>query len=146
MEIVEPGTYDFDLGVSFPTPMKDLFELPGSMARDSEWTTYRRATGKITIKEPVEKEALAERLAKETFEDLAGEELKVARLELTPTSAPTVAEQAVLDYMDCLRVAGKHVDSCAACQNEQYCEAVEPILYHFELALDRYQRRESLLV
>lgn len=146
MEIVEPGTYDFDFGVSFPTAMKDLFELPGSMARDSEWTTHRRATGKLTIKGPVEKGALAERLVKETFEGLAGEDFTVTRLELTPTAGPTVGEQVVLDYLDCIRVAGKHVDSCVACQNEQYCEAGEPILYHFGQALDRYRRRESLLV
>jgi hypothetical protein len=146
MEIVEPGTYDFDLGVSFPTPMKDLLELPGSTARDSEWTTFRRATSMFTVKEPVEKGALAERLVKETFEGLASEDVTVMRLELTPVSGPTVAEQAVIDYLDCIRVAAKHVDSCEACQNEQYCEAGEPILYHFELALDRYRRRESLLV
>jgi hypothetical protein len=48
--------------------------------------------------------------------------------------------------LDCIRVASKHVDSCVACQNEQYCEAGEPILYHFGQAQDRYQRRESLLV
>jgi hypothetical protein len=142
MEIVEPGTYDFDLGVSFPTPVKELLELPGSVARDSEWTTFRRATGKTTLKNPIEKDALAA----ETFEDLASEDLTVKRLELTPTSGPTVEEQVVLDYLACIRVAGKHVDSCVACQNEQYCEAGEPILDHFELARDRYQRREGLLV
>ncbi|WP_162467249.1 hypothetical protein [Streptomyces cavernae] len=145
MEIVEPGTYDFDLGVSFPTPMKELFELPGSMAKDSEWTTFRRATGKTTLKDPIEKDALAERLSAEAFEDLA-EDVTVERLELTLTSVPTVEEQVVLDYLACIRVAGKHVDSCVACQNEQYCEAGEPILYHFGLALDRYRRRESLLI
>src|SRR4051794_39098483 len=131
MEIVEPGTYGFDLGVSFPTPVKDLSELPGSMSRDSEWTTFRRATGKTTVKEPVEKDALAERLAAVTFKGLASEDVTVAHLELIPTLGPTVAEQVVLDYLDCIRVAGKHVDSCVACQNEQHCEAGEPILYHF---------------
>ncbi|GGX58936.1 hypothetical protein [Streptomyces chartreusis] len=146
MEIVEPGTYDFDLDVSFPTPMKELLELPGFTARHSEWTTFRRATSKVTVKGPVEKGALAERLVKETFEGLASEDVTVIRLELTPTSGPTVAELAVTDYMDCIRVAANHVDSCEACQNERFCETGEPILDHFELARDRYQRRESLLV
>ncbi len=107
MEIVEPGTYEFDLGVSFPTSRRDLFERPGSMARDSDWTTYRRATGQLTIKEPVEKGALAEQLVKETFEGLVGEDVTVARLELTPTAGPTVEEQVVLDYLACIRVAGQ---------------------------------------
>jgi hypothetical protein len=131
MEIVEPGTYDFDLDVAFPAAMK---------------STYRGSSGRVTVKVPVAKDALAERLAVETLTGLSGKVLTVTRLELTPTAGPTVAEQAVLNYMDCIRVAAKHVDSCLVCRNEQYCEAGEPIMYHFELALDRYQRRESLLV
>ncbi|MBP5888720.1 MULTISPECIES: hypothetical protein [Streptomyces] len=131
MKIVEPGTYDFDLEVTFPAAMK---------------STYRGSSGRITIKDSVEKDVLAERLAAETLTGLAGKVLTITRLELTPTSGPTVAEQAVIDYLDCIRVAAKHMDSCEACQNEQYCEVGEPILYHFELALDRYRRRESLLV
>lgn len=130
MKIVEPGTYDFDLAVTFPAAMK---------------TGYRGSSGKLTVKDPVVKDVLAKRLT-DRLTDLAGKDLTVTRLELTATSGPTVAEQAVIDYLDCVRVAAKHVDSCEACQNEQYCEAGEPILYHFELALDRYRRRESLLV
>ncbi|MFG2463359.1 hypothetical protein ACGFWE_40790 [Streptomyces sp. NPDC048523] len=130
MEIVEPGTYAFDLAVTFPAAMK---------------SSYRGSSGKITVKDPVEKEALAKRLT-DRLTGLAGKDLTVTRLELTPTSGPTVEEQAVLDYLNCIRVAAKHVDFCLACQNEQNCEAAEPILYHLELALDRYQRRESLLV
>ncbi|MFI9772445.1 hypothetical protein ACIHJG_37185 [Streptomyces sp. NPDC052415] len=131
MEIVEPGTYDFDFDVTFPAAVK---------------STYRGSSGRITVKDPVEKDVLAERLAAETLTGLAGKVLTITRLELTPTSGPTVAEQAVLDHMDCIRFAAKHVDSCLACRNEQYCEAGEPLLYHFELALERYERRESLLV
>ncbi|WP_216586612.1 hypothetical protein [Streptomyces brasiliscabiei] len=130
MKIVEPGTYDFDLAVTFPAAMK---------------TGYRGSSGKLTVKDPVAKDALAKRLT-DRLTDLAGKDITVTRLELTPTSGPTVAEQAVIDYLDCIRVAAEHVDSCEACQNEQYCEAGEPILCHFELALDRYRRRESLLV
>lgn len=130
MKIVEPGTYDFYLAVSFPAAMK---------------TGYRGSSGRLTVKDPVGKGALAKRLT-DRLTDLAGRDFTVTRLELTPSSGPTVAEQAVIDYMDCIRVAAEHVDSCLACQNEEYCEAGEPILYHFELALDRYRRRESLLV
>ncbi|MFR0367592.1 hypothetical protein [Streptomyces sp. MCC20] len=130
MKIVEPGTYDFALDVTFPAAMK---------------TGYRGSSGKLTVKDPVAKDALAKRLT-DRLTDLAGKDLTVTRLELTPTSGPTVAEQAVIDYTDCIRVAAEHVDSCLSCQSEQYCETGEPILYHFELALDRYQRRESLLV
>ncbi|MEU0896852.1 hypothetical protein [Streptomyces massasporeus] len=144
MEIVEPGTYDFELDVTFPAAMKST--LAASVARDFGASTYRGSSGKITVKDPVEKDALAKRLAADTLTGLAGKDLTVTRLELTPTSGPTVEEQAVLDYTDCVRVAAKHVDSCLACQNDQYCEAGEPIPYDFELALDRYLRRESLLV
>lgn len=130
MKIVEPGTYDFDLDVTFPAAMK---------------TGYRGSSGKLTVKDAVGKDALAKRLV-DRLTDLAGKDLAVTRLELTPVSGPTVAEQAVIDYLDCARIAAKHMDSCGACKNEQYCEAGEPIMYHFELALDLYQRRESLLV
>ncbi|MET7693926.1 hypothetical protein ABZT06_39180 [Streptomyces sp. NPDC005483] len=130
MENVEPGTYDFGLAVTFPAARK---------------STYRGSSGRVTVKHPVAKDALAKRLT-DRLTGLAGKDITVTRLELIPTSGPTVAEQAVIDYMDCIRVAAKHLDSCEACQNEQYCEAAEPILYHLELALDRYERRESLLV
>ncbi|MEU9413237.1 hypothetical protein AB0E08_47160 [Streptomyces sp. NPDC048281] len=131
METVEPGTYDFDLGVTFPAAMKN---------------TYRGSSGRITIKDLVAKDALAKTLVTDTLTGLAGKDVTVTRLELTPTSGPTVEEQAVCDYLDCIRGVARHVGSCKACQNGQYCEAAEPILYHFELAQDRYQRRGSLLV
>jgi hypothetical protein len=82
MEIVAAGTYNFDLDVRFPRMMKNPFELPAGMTRDFESTTRRGASGEITLKFPVGKDALAKWLATNRFTDLAGRNLTVTRLEL----------------------------------------------------------------
>ncbi|MFE7077225.1 hypothetical protein ACFU96_44785 [Streptomyces sp. NPDC057620] len=128
MEIVESGTYEFRLDVNFPATTPYPFKLAASMARRPESAACRGTTGKLTLKELIEKDALVRRLlAGESFEVLASQDLTVTRVELIPTAGPTVEEEVVLDRMACIRVATKHVDSCVACQDGQYCEAGEPI-------------------
>jgi hypothetical protein len=145
MEFVAPGTYRFELAISFPSTMKNPFELPAGMAMDFETTGHREAAGEITLKGPVEKDALAKWLAADTYKDLRDKDLTVTRLELTQTAQPGASEdQLLIDYMDCFRVATEHVDACVACQNEQYCPAGAPILEHFVQAQDAYQQRENI--
>lgn len=123
--------------------MTNPFAFPASMAMDFE-TTTRGATGKTTIKDAVDKDALAKQLATDTFKGLVGKDLTLTRLELTPTSGPTPEEQMFFDYLDCFRLATKHVGSSVTCQNEKCCEAGEPALFHLALPQDALQQREYL--
>ncbi|MFF5609282.1 hypothetical protein ACFY65_23325 [Streptomyces cellulosae] len=87
-EIVEPGRYDYDLKVEFPSVYIPEHTPPAFRANDGyETTRVRYVSGQFDLVEHVGREVLRDHFVRKVCEDLIGVDVKVARFELTPVTA-----------------------------------------------------------
>jgi len=84
-EIVEPGRYDYDLTVEFPSTYVPEHTPPAFRLADSYETTRRRyASGQFDLSEPVTRMLLRQYFVNQACEDVDPAIVTVTRFELTP--------------------------------------------------------------
>ncbi|MFB7244612.1 hypothetical protein ACFCYX_19390 [Streptomyces populi] len=87
-DIVEPGRYDFDLKVEFPSVYIPEHTPPAFRLADSYPTTrFRYASGQFDLTEHVERDAIRDHFVREACKDVDLAIVTVARFELTPVTA-----------------------------------------------------------
>jgi hypothetical protein len=87
-EIVEPGRYDYDLTVEFPSTYIPEHTPPAFRIADSYETTRRRyASGQFDLSEPVARVLLRQYFVNQACEDVDPEIVTVTRFDLTPATA-----------------------------------------------------------
>lgn len=88
VEIVEPGRYDYDLTVEFPSTYVPEHTAPAFRIAESYETTRRRyANGQFDLSEPVARTLLRQHFVNQACEDVDPQIVTVTRFELTPVSA-----------------------------------------------------------
>jgi len=84
-ETVEPGRYDYDLTVSFPSVYIPDHTPPRLRATAGyETTRTRRVWGQFDLKERVEHAVLRDALVRKNCPDLAGQTVAITSFTLTP--------------------------------------------------------------
>jgi len=87
-EIVEPGRYDYDLTVEFPSTYIPEHAAPAFRIAEAYETTRRRyANGQFDLSEPVAHELLRQHFVNQACEDVDPAIVTVTRFELFPATA-----------------------------------------------------------
>lgn len=87
-DIVEPGRYDYDLKVEFPSVYIPEHTPPAFRFADGyETTRVRYVSGQFDLTEHIGREVLRGHFVRKVCEDLMGVEITVARFELTRVTA-----------------------------------------------------------
>jgi hypothetical protein len=87
-EIVEPGRYDYDLTVEFPSVYIPEHTPPAFRNSDAYPTTRTRsASGQFDLSGPVVHALLRQYFVNQVCEDVDPEIVTVTRFELTPATA-----------------------------------------------------------
>lgn len=87
-EIVEPGRYDYDLTVKFPSTYIPEHTPPAfRIAESYETTRTRYANGQFDLAEPVARDLLCQHFVNQVCEDVSSDLVTVTRFELTPVTA-----------------------------------------------------------
>lgn len=88
VEIVEPGRYDYDLTVEFPSTYIPEHTAPAFRIAEAYETTRRRyANGQFDLSEPVARELLRQHFVNQACEDVDPAIVTVTRFELTSVAA-----------------------------------------------------------
>jgi hypothetical protein len=86
-EIVEPGCYDYDLTVSFPSTYIPEHTAPAFRIAESHETTRKRyASGQFDLFEPVARVLLRQHFVDQVCEDVDPAIVTVTRFDLTPAT------------------------------------------------------------
>lgn len=86
-EIVEPGRYDYDLTVEFPSTYIPEHTPPAfRLAESYETTRVRYASGQFDLTEHIGREVLRDHFVRKVCDDLIGVDVQVAHFELTPVT------------------------------------------------------------
>lgn len=87
-EIVEPGRYDYDLKVEFPSTYIPEHTPPAfRMTEGYETTRSRYASGQFELSEPVARVLLRQYFVNQVCEDVSSDIVTVTRFDLTPVTA-----------------------------------------------------------
>lgn len=88
VEIVEPGRYDYDLKVEFPSVYIPEHTLPAFRNAAAYPTTRTRyASGQFDLSAPVARVLLRQHFVNQVCQDVDPATVTVARFELTPATA-----------------------------------------------------------
>ena len=87
-EIVEPGRYDYDLTVKFPSTYIPEHTPPAfRIAEAYETTRTRYASGQFDLSEPVARVLLRQHFVNQVCEDVSSDIVTVTRFDLTRVTA-----------------------------------------------------------
>lgn len=87
-EIVQPGLYDYDLKVEFPSTYVPEHTPPAfRLAESYETIRVRYASGQFNLSEPVARVLLRQHFVNQACEDVDPEIVTVTRFDLTPVTA-----------------------------------------------------------
>lgn len=87
-EIVEPGRYDYNLTVSFPSVYIPEHTPPAFRNADAQQTTRTRwVSGQFDLTEHMARDLLRDHFVRQTCEDVSPELVRVTRFNLTPVTA-----------------------------------------------------------
>jgi hypothetical protein len=87
-EIVEPGRYDYDLKVEFPSTYIPEHTPPAFRNSAAQQTTRTRyASGQFDLTAHVGRDVLRDHLVRQFCEDVSPEIVSVTRFDLTPVTA-----------------------------------------------------------
>jgi len=87
-EIVEPGRYDYDLTVTFPSIYIPEHTPPVFRNAAAQQTTRTRyASGQFDLTEHVGRAVLRDHLVRQFCEDVSPDLVSVTRFDLTPVTA-----------------------------------------------------------
>jgi hypothetical protein len=86
-EIVEPGRYDYDIKVEFPSVYIPEHTHPAFRNADAYATTRTRyVSGQFDLGEHVGRDVLRDVLVQRVCDDLMGQTVQVVSFALTPTA------------------------------------------------------------
>lgn len=84
-DTVEPGRYDYDLTITFPSVYIPDHTPPRLRATAGyETTRTRRFWGQFDLKERVDRDILRDHLVRKSCDDLAGQTVAITSFTLTP--------------------------------------------------------------
>jgi hypothetical protein len=87
-EIVEPGRYDYDLTVEFPSTYVPEHTPPAFRIAESYETTRKRyASGQFDLTEHVGRTVIRDHFVRQVCEDVDPAIVTVTRFDLTPVTA-----------------------------------------------------------
>lgn len=87
-EIVEPGRYDYDLTVKFPSVYIPEHTPPAFRNADAQPTTRTRyASGQFDLTERLAVDAIRDHFVRQVCEDVDPDIVDVTRFDLTPATA-----------------------------------------------------------